>query len=55
MKIKQNDMVLANVIKQGEYGLLNHLTRQLHRINETGKFVWEAFLRQSVLPFYFHN
>jgi hypothetical protein len=42
MKVKRNDMVLFNVIEEGVYGLLNPLTRNLHRINETGKFIWEA-------------
>lgn len=35
-------MVLFNLIKEGEYGLLNPLTRKLHRVNETGRFIWEA-------------
>jgi hypothetical protein len=35
-------MVLFSVIEKGEYGLLNPVTRKLHRINETGKFIWEA-------------
>ena len=35
-------MVLFSVIENGEYGLLNPITRKLHRINETGKFIWEA-------------
>lgn len=42
MKVKQNAIVLFNVIKNGEYGLLNPLTRKLHRINETGRFIWET-------------
>lgn len=41
MKVKQNEMALFNIIKEGEYGLLNPLTRKLHRINETGRFIWE--------------
>jgi hypothetical protein len=41
MKIKQNDLVLLNVIGDGEYGLLNPLTRKLHRINRTAKFIWD--------------
>jgi hypothetical protein len=42
MKVKQNDMVMFNVIEEGEYGLLNPMTRNLHRLNDTGKFIWEA-------------
>jgi hypothetical protein len=42
MKVKQNEIVLLNVIKEGEYGLLNPLTRKLHRINDSGRFIWEA-------------
>lgn len=42
MKIKQNDMVLFNVIGGNQYGLLNPMTRKLHKINETGRFIWEA-------------
>jgi hypothetical protein len=42
MKIRQNDLVLFNVIKEDEYGLLNPLTKKLHRINESGRFIWDA-------------
>ena len=35
-------MILFSVIEKGEYGLLNPVTRKLHRINETGKLIWEA-------------
>ncbi|MGD2249410.1 MAG: PqqD family protein [Candidatus Methanofastidiosia archaeon] len=42
MKVKQNSIVLFNIIKKHEYGLLNPLTKKLHRINESGRFIWEA-------------
>ena len=42
MKVKQNRIVLFNIIEKGEYGLLNPITKKLHRINETGRFIWEA-------------
>lgn len=42
MKVKQNDMVMFNIIEEGIYGLLNPMTRNLHRLNDTGKFIWEA-------------
>jgi len=42
MKVKQNSIVLFNTIKKNEYGLLNPLTKKLHRINETGRFIWET-------------
>lgn len=42
MKVKQNALVLFNINQEGEYGLLNPLTRKLHKINDTGRFIWEA-------------
>ncbi|MBU7017985.1 MAG: PqqD family protein [Theionarchaea archaeon] len=42
VRVKQNIMVLFSVIEKGEYGLLNPITRKLHRINETGKVIWES-------------
>ncbi len=42
MKIKQKDIVVFSVIKENECGLLNPLTRKLHRINKIGRFIWEA-------------
>lgn len=42
MKVKQNEMVLFSIIKEGEYGLLNPLSRKLHRINETGRIIWDS-------------
>ena len=41
IRVKQNTIVLFSVIEKGTYGLLNPITRKLHRINETGKFIWE--------------
>lgn len=41
IRVKQNNMVLFNIIEKGKYGLLNPITRKLHRINETGRFIWE--------------
>ena len=41
MKVRQNEIVLFTIIKDGEYGLLNPLTKKLHRINETGRIIWE--------------
>lgn len=35
-------MVLFSIIKEGEYGLLNPLSRKLHRINETGRIIWDS-------------
>ena len=42
MKVKQNSMVLFSIIKEGEYGLLNPLSRKLHRVNETGRIIWDS-------------
>ena len=42
MRIRQNDIVLFTLIKEGEYGLLNPLTKKLHRLNDTGRIIWEA-------------
>jgi hypothetical protein len=42
MKVKQNDMAVLNSMGESDYRVLNPLTRKMHKINETGKFIWEA-------------
>lgn len=42
MKIRQNDLAVLSAIREGEYSILNPLTRKMHRINETGRFIWET-------------
>ncbi|MBU7018567.1 MAG: PqqD family protein [Theionarchaea archaeon] len=61
MKIKQNDLAVLSAIREGEYSILNPLTRKMHRINETGRFIWTTCKESrdtdelaSIVADYFH-